>query len=123
MVISTVSRAHRRDASAACDSGGRNAARIAAGLVRQAATLSTCDGRFVTGGTVEFEGSPRDWSARLGELDRPGNVASLFFAEGVRDVIVRLEFVTEPRVRLTLRTLSGSRMRRRCCAERGRCGE
>lgn len=111
MVISTVSRAHRRDASAACDSGGLNAARIAAGLVRQAATLSTCDGRFVTGAVAEFEGSPRDWSARLGELDRPGNVASLFFAEGVRDVIVRLEDGRRARGRLIGTTFLASAQR------------
>jgi hypothetical protein len=67
------------------------AAKIIALPVRAAATISTPDGRFITGGTLEITRRGDDWSGRMRHLDRPGLVASMYFAEGVRDVIVLLE--------------------------------
>lgn len=77
------------------------ASRLAGSLQEQAATLSTLDGRYVTGGIAEFDGTPMQWGATLRHLDRPGVVASLFFAEGVRDVIVKLEDGRQGRARIT----------------------
>ena len=104
MVVSSI----RSTAYAAPAPTNASAARMAAGLVRQAATLSTFDGRYVTGGIVEFDGTPREWSATLRDLDRAGSVASLFFAEGVRDVIVRLEDGRRARGRLTGTTFASA---------------
>lgn len=59
--------------------------------VRVAATISTRDGRYVTGGVVELTQGDESWRGRVKHLDRPGNVATMYFGEGLRDVIVRLE--------------------------------
>lgn len=77
------------------------ASRIAGALGEQAATLSTLDGRYITDGIAEFTGTPLQWGATLRHLDRPGVVASMFFAEGVRDVIVKLEDGRQGKARIT----------------------
>lgn len=77
------------------------ASRLAGSMSEQAATLSTLDGRYITGGIAEFTGTPLQWGATLRHLDRPGVVASMYFAEGVRDVIVKLEDGRQGRARLT----------------------
>lgn len=59
--------------------------------VRVAATISTRDGRYVTGGVLELMQGDTNWRGRVRHLDRPGNVATMYFGEGMRDVIVRLE--------------------------------
>ena len=75
--------------------------RLAASLTEQTATISTLDGRYITGGIADFRGTPGAWSATLRHLDRPGLVASLYFADGVRDVMVRLEDGRRARARIT----------------------
>lgn len=80
---------------------GDLASRLAASLHEQAVTISTFDGRYITGGIATFAGSPLKWSATLRHLDRPGVVASVFFTEGVRDVIVKLEDGRQGRARIT----------------------
>jgi hypothetical protein len=77
------------------------AARIAGDLIRQQASLYAHDGRLVTRGVVEFDGTPGAWSATLSQLDRPGGVATMYFAEGMRDVELRLVDGRRARARLT----------------------
>jgi hypothetical protein len=67
------------------------AARILALPVRATATISTPDGRYITGGTLEIKATEGGWLGRMRHLDRPGVVATMYFGEGVRDVVVRLE--------------------------------
>ena len=55
------------------------------------ATISTRDGRTITGGTLEFTESGACWHARMRDLDRGGLVATMYFSGGVREVLVRLE--------------------------------
>jgi hypothetical protein len=55
-----------------------------------AATLSTSSGDAITGGTARIVTGSDGWSARVSGLDRPGQVAAMYFAGGVRDVIIRL---------------------------------
>jgi hypothetical protein len=74
--------------------------RIASGLVPQRAVLLTIDGREITAGNALFEGSPLEWTATLSNLDRPGTVASLYFADGLRYVVVRLADGRSARARL-----------------------
>jgi hypothetical protein len=85
--------------------GAERAAAAAAGLTvasppaRCAALIATPDGRAVARGVLEFDaGTPR--RARLRQIDRPGVVASLYFADGVRDVIVELDDGRRARARI-----------------------
>lgn len=73
---------------------------VSAPLAPQPVALSTIDGRLVSGGIAEFHGAATLWSATLRLLDRPGNVATLFFAQGVRDVLLRLADGRTVRARL-----------------------
>lgn len=52
------------------------------------ATLYKSDGRYITGGVARFRHEPSGWTATLDHLDRPGLVASLYFVDGLRDVLV-----------------------------------
>jgi hypothetical protein len=56
----------------------------------QRASLTTLAGRTVTSATADIAGGHAGWTATLSALSRPGRVASLFFSEGVREVILRL---------------------------------
>jgi len=67
----------------------------------QYSTIWTMDGRFVTGGMAEIDGAGMSWRATLGRLDRPGHVASMYFAGGVRDVLLRLDDGRSARARIT----------------------
>ena len=67
----------------------------------QYSTIWTMDGRFVTGGIAEIDGGGVSWSATLGRLDRPGHVASMYFAGGVREVLLRLDDGRSARARIT----------------------
>ena len=75
--------------------------RMASSLTTQAVTVSTLDGRYITGAVADFAGTPLRWTATLSHLDQPGYVAMLFFAEGVREVVVRLEDGRRARARMT----------------------
>ena len=79
----------------------RLAERLAAGLTTQPAAIHTLDGRQITAGVVEFSGNAVKWNATLRNLDRPGLVATSFFADGVRDVILALEDGRRARARIT----------------------
>ena len=83
------------------ESAERVATRIAAALVPQPATIASLDGRIISGGTIDFTGTPSAWSGTLRNLDRPGQVATGFFADGVRDVIVTLRDGRRGRARIT----------------------
>lgn len=67
----------------------------------QYSTVWTTDGRFVTGGMAEIAGNGNGWSATLDRLDRPGHVASMYFASGVREVLLRLDDGRSARARIT----------------------
>lgn len=54
------------------------------------ATIFTPAGRRVTGGLAEVAPSLEGgWTALVRSLDRPGAVASMYFSEGLRDVVVQ----------------------------------
>jgi hypothetical protein len=56
------------------------------------ATIATRDGRYITGGSLEITLDGQCcWRGRMRNLERGGLVATMYFAEGVREVIVRLE--------------------------------
>ncbi len=59
-------------------------------LVR-VASIYTVDGRLVTSGIATLAGTSSEWTAKVDKLDRPGNVASLFFSRGQREVRLRLD--------------------------------
>jgi hypothetical protein len=67
----------------------------------QYATISTADGRYVTGGMATFAAAGAGWRATLVQLDRPGHVASMYFAGGVREVLLRLDDGRSARARIT----------------------
>jgi hypothetical protein len=77
------------------------AAKIVALPVRAAATISSDDGRYVTGGTVEISATNDGWTGRMRHLDRPGIVARMYCADGIREVVVRLEDGRRGRARIT----------------------
>lgn len=68
----------------------------------QTAALHTLDGRYIAAGVVEIDATAAPaWSATVRHLDRPGAIATLFFSEGIRDVMVRLQDGRRARARLT----------------------
>ena len=67
----------------------------------QYSTLWTTDGRFVTGGIAAIDGAGSRWRATVGRLDRPGHIASMYFAGGVREVMLRLDDGRSARARIT----------------------
>lgn len=72
---------------------------VAAAPARSPASVATPDGRVVARGVVEFDaGTP--WRGRLRQIDRPGVVASLYFAQGVREVVVELADGRSARARI-----------------------
>ncbi len=64
------------------------------------AAIATVDGSLITAGLATVEGAEIDWRATLARLDRPGVMASMYFAQGVREVILRLEDGREARARI-----------------------
>lgn len=68
----------------------------------------TPDGRLVTGGTVALREDGEDWAALLTKLDRPGMVASLYFAEGLREVALTLQDGRSARARIASTTFLAS---------------
>ncbi len=67
----------------------------------QYATICTADGRYVTGGMASVSGGGAIWRATVSQLDRPGHVASMYFAGGVREVLLRLDDGRSARARIT----------------------
>lgn len=64
---------------------------VAPGLARLGAVVEALDGRVLTRGVADVVESPAPWAARLTQLDRPGAIASTFFAERARDIVLRLD--------------------------------
>jgi hypothetical protein len=69
-----------------------------------AATVTTIDGEFITAGLADIITTAADWTVRLSRLDRPGVIASMFFGEHLRDVLIRLEDGREGRARIARTT-------------------
>jgi len=67
----------------------------------QAAAIATPDGVCITAGVAELQGAGAEWSAQLARLDRPGVMATMYFAQGVREVILRLEDGRQARARIS----------------------
>lgn len=67
---------------------------------RLGAAVEALDGRVLTCGSAEVAGSDGHWTARLTQLDRPGAIASMFFAERARVVVLRLDDGRHARARL-----------------------
>lgn len=77
------------------------------------ATVATVDGRRISGGLLEMGGAAAadgSWTAVLRHLDQPGALATVYFAEGVREVRVTLEDGRSARARVR-RTLFAGRER------------
>jgi uncharacterized protein (DUF2336 family) len=69
-----------------------------------AAAIATLDGEFITAGLADVAIVDGTWTIRLARLDRPGVVASMFFAQHLREVLVRLEDGREGRARIARTT-------------------
>ncbi len=69
-------------------------------LVQIGAALEALDGRVLTRGVAEIGESGGHWKARMTQLDRPGVVASMFFSERARDVVLRLDDGRHGRARI-----------------------
>lgn len=67
------------------------AARLLALPQRFAATLLTLDGKYITAGLADVDTEGSSWRARVRHLDRPGVIASMYFSEGIRQVLLRLD--------------------------------
>ena len=76
-------------------------------LVR-VASIYTPEGRLVTSGVATLTGTSAEWTASLAKLDRPGMVATLFFSEGLREVLLRLDDGRSARARITGTTFVAS---------------
>jgi hypothetical protein len=73
-------------------------------VARIDATLEALDGRVLTRGVAEVVESGGRWTARMTQLDRPGVVASMFFAERARDIVLRLDDGRHARARIASTT-------------------
>jgi hypothetical protein len=69
-------------------------------LARLGAAVEALDGRVLTRGIAHVTESPGRWTARLTQLDRPGVIASMYFAEKARDIVLRLDDGRHARARL-----------------------
>lgn len=69
-------------------------------LAQIGATLEALDGRVLTRGVAETVEAGGRWTARMTQLERPGVVASMFFAERARDVVLRLDDGRHGRARI-----------------------
>lgn len=58
---------------------------------RLGAAVEALDGRVLTRCVVELLEAPGRWTGRLTQLDRPGVIASMFFAERARNIVLRLD--------------------------------
>ena len=60
-------------------------------LARLGAAVEALDGRVLTRCVAELLEAPGRWTGRLTQLDRPGVIASMFFAERARNIVLRLD--------------------------------
>ncbi len=81
----------------------------APGAVTLRMTLSTASGQILTGGVARIaESAASGWTASLSHLDQPGVIAAMYFASGVRDVVVHIEDGREARARISGTSFAGS---------------
>jgi len=67
------------------------AARILRLPERVSGVIATIDGQFISGGIAEIVADDDGWRARMRHLERPGLIASMYFTNGIREVVLRLE--------------------------------
>ena len=67
----------------------------------ETAVISTIDGRYITGGLADIGHDGSCWSATIRALDRPGVVASMYFVDGIREVMLKLPDGRAGRGRIT----------------------
>lgn len=78
----------------------RSGGAAVAAPVRLGAVVEALDGRMLTRGVATVTELGTGWTARLTQLERPGVVASLFFGERARDVVLRLHGGRSARARI-----------------------
>jgi hypothetical protein len=87
-------------------------ARAVNGVLASAVTIMTTDGRPVTSGHARIDATATaGWTATVHGLDRPGVIASMFFGEGTRDVVLRLDDGRVARARIAGTTFTPGRQR------------
>jgi hypothetical protein len=79
--------------------------------VTMRATMATRDGRYITGGVLDLAVDGQCWGGRMRDLERGGIVATMYFSEGVREVVVRLEDGRRSFARITGTRFVGSSQR------------
>lgn len=62
--------------------------------------VEALSGRILTRGVARIRQSGACWTARVSQLDRPGVIASMFFSERSRDVVLRMEDGRHARARI-----------------------
>jgi hypothetical protein len=65
------------------------------------ASVEALDGRTLTRGLAEITEAGGRWTARVTQLDRPGVIASMFFSERARDVVLRMDDGRHARARIS----------------------
>src|ERR1700682_885028 len=73
---------------------------VSPGVTGLGASVETPNGRMLTRGLAEIAETGGRWTARVTQLDRPGVIASMFFAERARDVILRMDDGRHARARI-----------------------
>jgi hypothetical protein len=58
------------------------------------------DGTVISAGLVEFDNDGAGWHATLRRLDQSGNVASAYFGQGIREIVLRLQDGRRARARI-----------------------
>jgi hypothetical protein len=69
--------------------------------------MLTIDGRPITGGTIELREAGGRWSGVLRRPDRAGAAATLYFGQGLREVVVRLQDGRHAGARITGSSFAG----------------
>lgn len=81
-------------------------------------TLATIEGRIITSGRATIAPHPvHAWTAVVRDLDRPGVIASIYFCERVRDVVLHLADGRQARSRIAATSFDAGRQR--VCELRG----
>ncbi len=73
--------------------------------------IEASSGRVLTRGVAAIRQSSAGWTARVSQLNRPGVIASMFFSERSRDVVLRLDDGRHARARIAGTSFTASRER------------
>ena len=73
-----------------------------------AATISTREGRLITGGLALVRDQGAGWTATLTQLENPGMVATAYFGHRVREVVLSLSDGRRARACITGTTFMAS---------------